>query len=195
MVRGIIFDCFGVLYHGSLGHLRDITPPERRDELMDLSHSSDLGYVTKEDYLKAVASYTNTSEQEIETILKTDHVRNLAMVDLVRSLRSEYKVALLSNVGQHIIDHLFTPADVDELFDTVVLSSDVHMMKPDPAIFELTAQRLGLLPEECVMIDDIEVNIDGAKRAGMQGIICVSTEQTTNDLHVLLGEKQYARTT
>lgn len=189
MVRGIIFDCFGVLYHGSLGHLRDITPPGRRDELMDLSHSSDLGYVTKADYLKAVASYTNTSEAEIDMILKTDHVRNLAMVDLVRSLRSEYKVALLSNVGQHIIDTLFTPADIEELFDAVILSSDVHMMKPDPVIFELTAQRLGLLPEECVMIDDIEVNIDGARRAGMQGIVCLSTEQATTDLRALLAEK------
>lgn len=189
MIRGIIFDCFGVLYRGSLGHLQDITPAEHKTALMDLSRSSDLGYVTKEDYLKAVAMYTGKTEQEIETILSTFHVRNDAMFELVNSLKADYSVGMLSNVGQHIMDTLFTPDELTNVFNEVVLSSDVHMMKPDPAIFELIAQRMGLLPEECVMIDDLEVNIDGAKQAGMQGIVCISTDQTAHDLGVLLAGK------
>lgn len=186
MIRGIIFDCFGVLYHGSLNHLRDITPTEHQTQLNDLSHSSDLGYVSRGDYLKAVAMYSGQSESEIERVINLDHVRNDAMIQLARSLRTTHKVALLSNVGTHVIDHLFSESELQELFDTVVLSSDLHMAKPDPAIFALTAQRLGLLPEECVMIDDLEVNITGAQQAGMHGVVCQSTDQTAEDLRLLL---------
>ncbi|MEO5950759.1 MAG: HAD-IA family hydrolase [Candidatus Saccharimonadales bacterium] len=186
MIRGIIFDCFGVLYRGSLGHLYDITSPEHRDDLMNLSRTSDLGYVTKDDYITAVAGFTHKEPSEVATILSTYHIRNEAMFELVRSLHPEYKVALLSNVGQHVMDGLFTSDELSQLFDEVVLSSDVHIMKPDPAIFELMAQRMGLLPEECVMIDDLETNITGAIRAGMQGIVCVSSEQTATDLRALL---------
>ena len=49
--------------------------------------------------------------------------------------------------------------------------------KPGPRIYEMTALRLGLLPEECIMIDDIEVNVDGAVATGMKGILYTSMEQ------------------
>lgn len=189
MIRGIIFDCFGVLYHGSLNHLRDITPPEHINELNDLSRVSDLGYVSRDDYIRAVSNYTGRPEPEIERVINQDHIRNDAMVELARSLRADYKVALLSNVGMHVIDHLFSETELHELFEVTILSSDHHIAKPNPEIFALTAQRLGLLPEECVMIDDLEVNITGAKQAGMHGIVSLSTEQTATDLRALLAEQ------
>ncbi len=186
MIRGIIFDCFGVLYHGSLNHLLDITPVEQRGALADLCRASDLGYVSRADYLKAVAAFTGRTESEVDHVISQDHVRNEQMFELVRSIDPKYTTALLSNAGTHVIDRLFTPAELTDLFDVVVLSSDLHMVKPAPAIFELTAQRMGLLPEECVMIDDLEINISGARQTGLNGIVYVSTGQTAGDLHALL---------
>jgi putative hydrolase of the HAD superfamily len=74
----------------------------------------------------------------------------------------------------------------EKLFDAMVLSADVGLMKPDPAIFKMMADELGLLPNECVMIDDVVSNIDGAKLVGMPGVLYISPEQTMAELNCLL---------
>jgi epoxide hydrolase-like predicted phosphatase len=186
MIRGIIFDCFGVLYQGSIAHLYEITPEAKRSELANLSLSSDYGYISAEDFLQQVSDLTGKATAELADIMQADHVRNQPMVEYVRSFKGNYKVALLSNVGRGVIERLFTTSEIDELFDEVVLSSEVGMIKPDPAIYELTADRLGLEPAECLMIDDLVANIDGAKSTGMQGVVYSTTEKCKHDVATLL---------
>ncbi|MNT59631.1 Alpha-D-glucose-1-phosphate phosphatase YihX [compost metagenome] len=84
---------------------------------------------------------------------------------------------------------LFSPAEQAELFDVVVLSSDIGMTKPNPAIFEFTATKLGLLPEECIMIDDLLLNIEGAQQTGMKGVVYSTIEQAKRaiDEHLRAG--------
>jgi putative hydrolase of the HAD superfamily len=186
MIRGIIFDCFGVLYQGSIAHLYELTPEAKRSELANLSLSSDYGYITPEDYLQQVCELTGKPAAEIVDIMQKDHVRNQAMVDYVRTFRGKYKVALLSNVGRGVMERLFSPDELDELFDAVVLSSEVGMIKPEPAIYELAAERLGLSPSECVMVDDLVANIDGAKSTGMQGVVYSTTDKCKHEITRLL---------
>lgn len=186
MIRAIIFDCFGVLYQGSLEHLRDLTPPEKRDELSDISRSSDYGYISYDEYMENVAQLTGKSKSNIEHIVQADHIRNEAMVALVRELRPDFKIGLLSNVGRDLIRRLFTADELDDMFDAVVLSSEVGMTKPYPEIYELMAERLGVAPDECVMIDDMPGNIEGACLTGMEGVVFTTTHETATQLHVLL---------
>jgi glucose-1-phosphatase len=190
MIRGIIFDCFGVLYQGSLGHLRDYTAVEDYDELKNLTLSSDYGYLTREEYIEQVGRLTHKSPAEIEAIMRATHIRNEALVDIVRTLRPQYRVAMLSNVGRGLIDQLFTDAELNELFDTTILSSDVGMVKPDPEIFKYACNQLGLLPEECMMVDDIEENIDAAKMIGMQGVVFNTTNSFLSDARQLITYEQ-----
>jgi putative hydrolase of the HAD superfamily len=103
-------------------------------------------------------------------------------------------VGMLSNVGRGVIDGLFSSLELDALFDVVILSSEVGMVKPNADIYELIAHRLGLTPEECLMIDDSPTNVAGAQAAGMQGIVCSSPIQCVTDVQALLTEKNYART-
>jgi HAD superfamily hydrolase (TIGR01509 family) len=194
VIRGVIFDCFGVLVHGSLGYLRDITPSRHRKELDDLSRASDRGYVSHEEYLERVAALVNRPSEEIDAITRAQQVRNEKIITLARSLHTDYKVALLSNVGRGVISELFDNQELCTLFDTVVLSSEVGMVKPEASIYELTAANLGLQVGECVMIDDIPINVDGARSIGMEGIVCISTNQLETDLDRLL-ERNYARAT
>lgn len=56
-----------------------------------------------------------------------------------------------------------------DLFDDVVVSADVGLAKPDPAIFRLAADRLGVTSEACLMIDDQPQHIEGARAAGLRG--------------------------
>lgn len=177
MIRALIFDCFGVLYQGSLEHLRQLTPPAQQQELTDLSHASDYGYISRDEYMQRVGEIVGLSAGEIEAIISTDHVRSTAMVELVREVRKTHKTALLSNVGRGIIRQLFTNEELEELFDVVVLSSDAGVVKPYPAIYELTATRLGVPANECYMIDDMPGNIDGARAVGMDGVVFESVTQ------------------
>jgi epoxide hydrolase-like predicted phosphatase len=97
------------------------------------------------------------------------------MVDRVKSLRAEgYRVALVTNNvkegGQSW--RAMLDDDVDELFDAVVDSSAVGMRKPDPRIYLHALDALGSIePGRAVFLDDHPGNVDGARRAGLVGIL------------------------
>ena len=74
------------------------------------------------------------------------------------------------------------------MFDTVVISAEVGMRKPEEGIFLYAAQTLGLTPQECVFIDDIEANVPYAAIAcGMAGVLHTDAGDTAAALQDLLG--------
>jgi epoxide hydrolase-like predicted phosphatase len=93
-----------------------------------------------------------------------------AMIDGIRALRERgVRMAILSNsVGNAAV---YGRALLAELFDTVVISSEVGLRKPDPAIYELTAQRLGMAPDACVYVDDLAPNLKPARALGMATVL------------------------
>jgi putative hydrolase of the HAD superfamily len=93
-----------------------------------------------------------------------------ANVALVRALRPPYRLGVLSNADASLPDRLRAPLAIHDLFDVVVCSAEVGMAKPDPAIYRLAAERLGLPPEACVFIDDAEPNVEAARAVGMAAI-------------------------
>ena len=92
-----------------------------------------------------------------------------AMRSLLERLRAarRVKLGLLSNANRGFSDRL-RARGVAALFDDVVVSADVGLAKPDPAIFRLAAERLGVEPAACLMIDDQAQHVDGARTAGMR---------------------------
>lgn len=98
------------------------------------------------------------------------------MVAAVRRLHdSGVRTALLSNTWGA---EKAMRDEIVDLFDASVLSGEVGMRKPDPAIYALAVERLGLAPEQCAFVDDFEVNVRAAERAGMRAILHVRTEDT-----------------
>ena len=76
---------------------------------------------------------------------------------------------------------------VDEVFELVVDSAFVGTRKPEPRIYAITLERLGLPAEQCVFVDDLEVNVSGARRAGMHGVHFRDTAQAIAEIDALLG--------
>jgi putative hydrolase of the HAD superfamily len=74
----------------------------------------------------------------------------------------------------------------DELFDGVVISGEVGLHKPQPEIFELGAERVGLAPASCVFVDDLRENCDGAQAVGMVAVLHRGAEETLTRLEELL---------
>jgi epoxide hydrolase-like predicted phosphatase len=79
-------------------------------------------------------------------------------------------VALLTNAVPEFRPVIEKTVPIYELFDVIVDSSEVGFRKPDCRIYELTAQRLGVPTESCLMVDDLLHNVTGAEKTGMTGI-------------------------
>jgi putative hydrolase of the HAD superfamily len=90
----------------------------------------------------------------------------LALVDRVHE---RVPVALLSNASSRLVEDM-ERAELVGHFDTVVGSADIGVCKPDAAAFTAAADRLGVPPERCLMVDDLAANVDGARAAGMQAV-------------------------
>jgi putative hydrolase of the HAD superfamily len=108
-----------------------------------------------------------------------------AMYDTIRALRvAGFGTALLSNSWGC---EEYPRADFPGLFDTVVLSGEVGMRKPEEAIFLHAAQTLGLPPDQCVFVDDMPANVAAAQALGMTGVLHTGTASTARTLQDLLG--------
>jgi putative hydrolase of the HAD superfamily len=111
------------------------------------------------------------------------------MLDAVRAAkRSGIRTALISNSwGTGLYDQ--DRAAFPELFDAVVISGEVGLHKPEPEIFRLAAERIGVPPEECVFVDDLRENCAGAEAVGMTPVLHRGSEGTLPELERLLGVK------
>jgi epoxide hydrolase-like predicted phosphatase len=110
---------------------------------------------------------------------------NERMIEAVRRTRAAgVPTGLISNSwGGTTYDN----ANIDELFDAVVISGEVGLHKPEPEIFHLGAERLGVPPEECVFVDDLRENCEGAEAVGMTAILHRGADGTLPELERLLG--------
>jgi epoxide hydrolase-like predicted phosphatase len=192
VIRGIIFDCFGVLYLDASRHFYEHYVPEYehlRPELLGLNKAYDYGLLSQDELDQAVADLTGLELPFISEHIRGVHQRNQQLLEYIQSLHLQYKIGMLSNIGIGAMDPFFTPAERSELFDAAVLSGEEGLTKPHPHIFGIAAERLGLRPSECIMIDDIEENCSGADAAGMRSILYHSNEQIKAELSKLLQEK------
>lgn len=105
------------------------------------------------------------------------------MVGVVRRARDHgLPTALLSNSWGMGYDR----TDWDRLFDAVVISGEVRLRKPDPAIYRHTAKLLQVEPAECVFVDDTYENVRGAAAVGMVAVHHIDIESTIFELETLL---------
>jgi putative hydrolase of the HAD superfamily len=107
------------------------------------------------------------------------------MLAAVRKARAAgLRTGLISNsMGGASYDRDLFP----KLFDGVVISGDVGLHKPQPEIFLLGAARTGVAPEECVFVDDLRENCEGAEAVGMTAVLHRGAETTVPELERLLG--------
>ncbi len=186
-VKAVIFDCFGVLI--TIG--RDLlhqTYPQFSDQLTELERKSDSGLVSRSEFYNSVVAITGISMDDAMNKYYSVENYNQSSIDLIKQVKAtgRYKIGLLSNIGHGWLDDFLPIMNSMNLFDAVILSSDIGITKPDPKIFELMAEKLGVNTDECIMIDDTPVNIASAINTGMQGIIFDSIDQAKTDLGKLI---------
>ena len=115
-----------------------------------------------------------------------DEAINEAVLDLIRKLHGRYKLAILSNSPPDLTRWL-VDWEMRDLFEVVFCSGDEGMIKPDPAAFKLTLERLGVEPGKAVFIDDTPEHVEAARKLGIQGIIFTTAAALKDDLKKFLG--------
>ncbi len=186
MIQALVFDCFGVLYWDDLNRLYNLVNPDKFQDLNDIMHACDHGYISKQDFLNQVAALAGISVDAVVAVMHDKHRRNEPMIQRARELKGQYKIGLLTNMGPDTLDEIFDEKERAELFDVVVVSSEVGLIKPSRDIFELTSEKLGVPADETIFIDDRPVNTDGAERTGMKTILFTTNQQFETELSTLL---------
>lgn len=110
------------------------------------------------------------------------------VVDRVRRLRADgYRTAIVTNNVAEWSDCWRTSIPI-ELFDVVVDSCEVGLRKPDPTIFALVCERLGVEPDEAVFLDDSPGHIAAARQFGLHAVLVTGPDQAVADLDTILAE-------
>jgi epoxide hydrolase-like predicted phosphatase len=123
---------------------------------------------------------------EMAYLFDLEYTFNQPVLDRVASLRTEgYRTALLTNSVREFRPTLESQVDMG-LFDAVVDSSFEGCRKPEPAIHERTSERLGVLPERIVFLDDFGPNVKGARDAGWTAIHVIDPIAALADLDAVL---------
>jgi epoxide hydrolase-like predicted phosphatase len=178
-VTTFIFDCFGVICDPLLNTWYKQKSAKHGfvdDNLQNIFKSYDLGEMSEDDVVEYFMKYdgiNSTKEEirkEIDDLLKLD--TNLA--DLIKKLKQKgFKIALLSNANHSLFERKIytTYPDFKNLFDEIVISSYIKIVKPDKEIYLHALQKINSKPEESIFIDDSEKNIEGAEKVGIKGFL------------------------
>ncbi len=117
------------------------------------------------------------------------------MVSVLKQCKENYRVGCITNNVKsgsgpgmaRDANKAAAVAEVMSLFDTVVESSIEGVRKPDPRIYELACERLGVAPERAVFLDDLGINLKPARALGMATIKVLSEDQAIDELYEITG--------
>ncbi len=146
----------------------------------------DRGMLGVPELAQRIAARTGLAPLEVLNLISTVPAELQPMpqtVALIERLRERgHRLFFLSNMPAPFAAHVEAVHPLHEWFVDGVFSSRVNLIKPDPAIFRVAAERFGIAPRESVFIDDFRPNIDAARALGWQALHYLSHEQVEADL-------------
>jgi HAD superfamily hydrolase (TIGR01509 family) len=186
-IQAIVFDCFGVLATDYWEVFLDSLPASADiEKAREIRRAYDNGLIVKVEFNKQIELATGSqfigAEDEDAKIAK-----NHKLLSYIRDLRLRgYKIGILSNVASNWLRESFLDKDEQALFDDFVLSYEIGLIKPDPQVFKLTANRLKIPITSIALIDDKSAYCQAAQKVGMSTVLYRNFNQCRRDLELLL---------
>jgi putative hydrolase of the HAD superfamily len=154
-------------------------------------YALEKGEITEDEFTAAVQAHLppEIQLQGFRDVWFSHLHPNEPMIELMRDLRERgLRMAMLTNNVREWEPLWRAKLPVDEIFEVVVDSAFVGMRKPEPEIYELTLERLGdIRADECVFVDDVDVNCAIATELGMTAVHYVSPEQAIAEIRSAVG--------
>ena len=192
MIKAVIFDAMGVVFvegndtvNLTFPYMLDRNPNLELQVLIDAYIEAAEGHITSEELWKR-CGFSDNIDQLVQDYLDTMMELDPDILDVLENLSHHYRLAMLSNDIGSWSRHLRQHHGLDQYFQEAVISGDVGIRKPEPHIYLLAAERLGLQPQECAFVDDRPVNLKPAAEIGMRTILY------NRDGHNYKGEQIYS---
>jgi len=200
VVRAVLFDIGGVL---------EITPdlgvvPQWEDRLglpagtlgqrlADIWFGGEVGIATEADVHQALRDRLGLDDGQVAGLM-ADMWReylgtpNTELIEYLRQLRPRYKTGIISNSFVGAREREQAAYGFGDLVDVLIYSHEAGISKPDPRIYALACAQLEVAPQEAVFVDDTEVRVDGARRAGLHAIHYQDNAQVIGEVDALLAD-------
>ncbi len=180
---GCIFDCDGTLIHSMPVHMKAWNrsvrtfgaqfqlDPESFMEVAGVGGIDTVRHFNRRFREKIPPAQAFDLKEEIYLSL-LDEVEPIdEVVAIARAMARRYPVSVASGGPRHVVEAALEKTGLRSLFPVIVTQDDITRSKPDPEIFLLAAERMGVSPAECVVFEDSPLGIDGARAAGMRTVL------------------------
>jgi putative hydrolase of the HAD superfamily len=183
MIKNLVFDLGNVLISFKPSEFfdkKDYPENVKAKILSDIFGSNewlmlDNGDINTNQAIDSIASKSTLNKEEIAHIfnLRTELIFPLDQnVRLLPGLKKQgYRLYFLSNFPMDLFEEVKTGYYFFKYFDGGVISAEAKASKPDRRIYEILMEKYNLVPNQCLFIDDLEVNVRAAEAAGMNGLV------------------------
>lgn len=193
-IRALIFDFGGVLVRMNDTSRRQawaqrlgvpLSELEAHVFYSEVSHRAALGLVPEIAIWQSLAQHFGLNDarmQQFERDFWTGESLDAELIALLRELRPHYKTAILSNAwsdARRAFTHKFA---LDREVDTIVISAEEGLVKPDERIYHRTMERLQVQPQQAIFVDDRIENVEAARALGLKGIHFRTSAQVISEI-------------
>ncbi|MFG2867292.1 HAD family hydrolase [Streptomyces sp. NPDC048338] len=164
------------------------------ERMRDVWHAGSVGTISERDVHEQVAARLGLGAHQVEGFMAdlwTEYLGtpNDELIGYVRGLRGSCRLGILSNSFVGARERETALYRFDELVEQIVYSHEIGIGKPDLRAFEAACVSLDVRPEHCLFVDDVAVNVEAARAAGMQGHLFEDNARTIDRIaaHVSTG--------
>lgn len=196
-IRAVFFDFGGVIQRTEFQAPRqrlaerfgmDYDDMDRLVFAGETARRASLGEIKEDDHWAQVLQRLKRPASELQGIKDEffgGDVIDYELVDFIRSLRGRAGVGLISNAWDGMRPHLARIGLLD-LFQPVVISAEVGMMKPEAGIYRFALEQAQVKANEAVFVDDMPANIEACEQVGMKGILFKDPQEAMQQIRRLL---------
>jgi putative hydrolase of the HAD superfamily len=124
--------------------------------------------------------------QEFRTAFFAEDFLDEELMAFIRSMRPALKTGLISNAWDGLRVLLQTQVPIADAVDVMVISAEEKIAKPDPRLYRLALDRLGVQAAEAIFLDDFSENVHAAEQLGLHAVHFTSSEQARRDINALI---------
>jgi epoxide hydrolase-like predicted phosphatase len=150
----------------------------------------DNGIINTQQAINSIAASSSLNKDEITHIfnLRTELLYPLdENVRLLPELKKQgFRLFFLSNFPLDLFEEVKTGYYFFKYFDGGVISAEAKVSKPDSRIYDILLKKYSLIPQECLYIDDIEINVKAGEAAGMKGLVTFGSPQISKEIEKAL---------
>jgi putative hydrolase of the HAD superfamily len=177
--KAVIFDFFGVICSevAPFWLAKHLSKSEAMKVKATTVNDADIGKLSQEELFSVLSQMTKIPPDIIEREWFSYANINAEHVNFLKEISQNYQIGLLTNSPAPFVRSIMSENCLNDLFDSIVVSSEVGYAKPEHRIYDIMLSQLSISPKDALMIDDNPDNISGAAAIGMAGIVFISNSQ------------------